>query len=300
MRDLAAPKYIPFPIETPSSPSILTPLSVPLPTPLPKFQNASIDADQNLTPENYFGPTEESNWVIRPGGEQVKGGLIAGAYPATTDDEITESLLSRILNAGVTHFITLQSEYPESPIPEYMWRNRTQLRPYFEDVKKMTNQLNACEFAKVENIEFTRCPIDDGEITHDEIIQELSINIATKILGGQIIYLHCWGGHGRTGTVVSIVLHLIYGLNSRDAMFRCQRVHDLRQNRVFVSSPHTPIQRNQVARIIYNFELANRQQQSNLEPTQFPPPIIQYIDPSFADTNIAPVPDIPSFDIWTI
>ena len=35
---------------------------------------------------------------------------------------------------------------------------------------------------------------------------------------GEVIYLHCWGGHGRAGTVGSIVLGLLYGLNGNQAM----------------------------------------------------------------------------------
>ena len=67
---------------------------------------------------------------------------------------------------------------------------------------------------------------------------------------GSRLYVHCWGGHGRTGTVVCILLHLIYNLSAFDALRRCQFVHDLRRVPIDVGSPQTPKQRAQVSRII--------------------------------------------------
>ncbi|CAN0217928.1 unnamed protein product [Ectocarpus fasciculatus] len=64
------------------------------------------------------------------------------------------------------------------------------------------------------------------------------------------MYLHCWGGHGRTGTVVCIMLHLMYGLSADEAMERCQHVHDVRRIPISVGSPQTEAQRQQVRRVI--------------------------------------------------
>ena len=64
------------------------------------------------------------------------------------------------------------------------------------------------------------------------------------------MYLHCWGGHGRTGTIVCIMLHMMYGLSSKEVLQRCQYVHDLRVVPIEVGSPQTPAQRAQVVRVI--------------------------------------------------
>jgi hypothetical protein len=42
----------------------------------------------------------------------------------------------------------------------------------------------------------------------------LAQKLVRDIAEGQVIYLHCWGGHGRTGTVVCIMLHLLYGVSA--------------------------------------------------------------------------------------
>jgi hypothetical protein len=58
------------------------------------------------------------------------------------------------------------------------------------------------------------------------------------------------GGHGRTGTVVSIMLGLMYGMSPENSMGFVQFVHDLRTCPMDVGSPQTSQQREQVARIL--------------------------------------------------
>lgn len=79
---------------------------------------------------------------------------------------------------------------------------------------------------------------------------QLAAQLAARIARGEILYLHCWGGHGRTGTVVSIMLHLMYGLGAEECMQRCQHVHDVRRIPISVASPQTEAQREQVRRVI--------------------------------------------------
>ena len=61
----------------------------------------------------------------------------------------------------------------------------------------------------------------------------------------EIVYLHCWGGHGRAGTVVCLLLHWLYELDASSALFRCQFLHDLRRIPIVVGSPQTQTQRDQ-------------------------------------------------------
>lgn len=79
---------------------------------------------------------------------------------------------------------------------------------------------------------------------------QLALKLAIRVARGEVLYLHCWGGHGRTGTVVSIMLHLMYGLSADEAMRRCQHVHDVRRIPISVGSPQTEAQRQQVRRVV--------------------------------------------------
>lgn len=101
-------------------------------------------------------------------------------------------------------------------------------------------------------------------------VLQLAAQLAARLARGEVMYLHCWGGHGRTGTVVCIMLHLMYGLSADEAMERCQHVHDVRRIPISVGSPQTEAQRQQVRRVIGHV-VSHRQ---SLPPTP-PPPQLQ-------------------------
>jgi protein-tyrosine phosphatase len=68
---------------------------------------------------------------------------------------------------------------------------------------------------------FEHCPIVDCGITDDSKVLNLAKKLVHEISRGEVIYLHCWGGHGRTGTVVSIMLHLMYGVSTNLKIYLC-------------------------------------------------------------------------------
>ena len=209
----------------------------------------TLESEESLSFDLYCGPTPESNWVI-------PGKLLVGAYPASQSDDETFDLITSILKFGVSKFVCLQEEYREYGVTEAMWRSGNALRPYFEDVKNIVREkheyeeLNDYPIIDTENLSFIHFPIRDCGITDDSRVLELAKTLVQALKDGEIIYLHCWGGHGRTGTVVCIMLHLIYGLDATKSMARCQSVHDLRRWPVAVGSPQTQTQRDQVTRVI--------------------------------------------------
>lgn len=101
-------------------------------------------------------------------------------------------------------------------------------------------------------VKFFKLGIKDCDVIDDNSILEFTNKIVDLLANGEKIYLHCWGGHGRAGTVYCILLHLIYGMNAEDALNYCQRVHDTRVSFISVASPQTLKQANQVRRIINN------------------------------------------------
>jgi hypothetical protein len=109
-----------------------------------------------------------------------------------------------------------------------------------------------------ERLGFIHFPIEDCNVTDDTGVLLLARQLVYDISRGDVLYLHCWGGHGRTGTVVCLMLHLMYGISAVEAMRRCQAAHDLRQYPVKVGSPQTETQRSQVARIIAVLEEQQR------------------------------------------
>ena len=101
-----------------------------------------------------------------------------------------------------------------------MWRSGRALRPYFEDVillvrnKHMFSVLNGPHIVTEDRLSFDHFPIKDCSVTDDARVLNLARHLVSALARNEIIYLHCWGGHGRTGTVVCLMLHLMYGVRA--------------------------------------------------------------------------------------
>ena len=50
------------------------------------------------------------------------------------------------------------------------------------------------------------------------------------ITDGQVVYLHCWGGRGRAGTIASILLATCYHLSAEETAARVQLAFDTRND----------------------------------------------------------------------
>mmetsp|Transcript_77942 Transcript_77942/g.156008 ORF Transcript_77942/g.156008 Transcript_77942/m.156008 type:complete len:541 (+) Transcript_77942:72-1694(+) len=211
---------------------------------------------------DYCGPSDESNWVI-------PDVLLVGAFPGCPDDDENWELITSILSLGVTTFVCLQDEYSDDA-PEEDWRYERNgaIRPYFRDVREMVKRVEEApaEFPSIHitssDLHFIHFPIIDCDIGEDDAVYGLAVDLVVRVARGEVIYLHCWGGHGRTGSLVCIMLHLMYGLSAKGAMERCQFVHDLRRVPMQVSSPQKPSQRNQVRRIVGALETVDAKLQS--------------------------------------
>ncbi|GMH70539.1 hypothetical protein TL16_g05431 [Triparma laevis f. inornata] len=216
--------------------------------------------------EEYVGPTTESNWVL-------PGKLLCGAYPGVEDDDENMTLLWSILNCGITTFCCLQVEYPGPEVTESMWRSGQAIRPYYNDVvqiidhvdnmRKINPQAQHEKVTNSNNLDFVHIPIVDCSVTDDTSILNLCKDLVDRIAKGETIYLHCWGGHGRTGTAICIMLHMMYGMKSSECLKYCQFVHDLRRIPIAVGSPQTQMQRDQVIRVIANLEKKKKEEEEN-------------------------------------
>lgn len=65
---------------------------------------------------------------------------------------------------------------------------------------------------------------------------------------GQCVYVHCWGGHGRTGIIIATLLTVLYGINADQALHLTEAYHSKREE-ARSHSPQNTIQINQVKRV---------------------------------------------------
>ena len=114
--------------------------------------------------------------------------VLAGDYPYSSDPRAGLAKLRRILNAGVTTFIDLTHPH--------------ELEPY-------EPALRAEAEARGIAVEHVRLPIRDMDIPSPRQMREVLDAIDAACAAGRTVYVHCWGGVGRTGTVVGC--HLARG-----------------------------------------------------------------------------------------
>jgi hypothetical protein len=163
-----------------------------------------------LALDSTAGPIDRSYWV-------VEGRLVGGAYPFCHDPDIGMEILARLQSAGVDTFIDLTS--PAS--------SDHHLKRYEEHLGRDSDWIHR--------------PIDDfGMPTVEDMLGTLEL-IDDRIESGHTVYVHCWGGVGRTGTVMGCWL-IRHGVAPSDAIVVLRRLR--LQDRVAGNrqSPETPAQ----------------------------------------------------------
>lgn len=107
------------------------------------------------------------------------GIIYAGEYPGDKNGELVKHKIERMHHFGIRHFIDLTEE--------------GELRPYNHLLPSDTT--------------YTRFPIVDCGVPKSvESVQRLLLRIEELKKMDGYVYVHCWGGVGRTGTIVACYL----------------------------------------------------------------------------------------------
>jgi len=162
-------------------------------------------------------PHPDSYWVI-------PGKLLAGDYPGHPYDEnFTRRKLQALLNAGVNTWLDLTE--------------KGELTPYEPILAEEAGWLER-------QVTHWRVPIRDFGTPPARTMQNLLNRLDTLLDDGAVVYVHCYGGIGRTGTVVGCYL-VRHGLTGEQALLR---LADLRKNvpDAWRDSPESDAQREMV------------------------------------------------------
>ena len=130
-------------------------------------------------PKASYGPIPNSYWL-------VPGRLACGEYPGDMDGA-GDFRLETLVQAGLNRFVDLTQE---GELTQY-----GTLRPYLEEA-----QIIAAPTAAT--VRHTRQAIIDHQVPATKAaMAEILDHIDRALTAGENVYLHCWGGVGRTGTV---------------------------------------------------------------------------------------------------
>ena len=118
--------------------------------------------------EDLPRPIEMCYWV-------VPGKLLAGEYPRNLDEPSSMEKLARLTDAGVSTFIDLTEEDEG-------------LKPYAHLLNGPSHERFAVRDQRVP--------------ATDELTKAALDAIDRHLEAGETVYVHCWGGVGRTGTII--------------------------------------------------------------------------------------------------
>ena len=153
--------------------------------------------------------------------------LMAGEYPGHRDPLEAGARLAALLDAGVETFVDLTSPADG-------------LEPYEPVLRRLAFG------PQTERLSF---PIKDVSITHAEGMCRILDAIDSTLAADRAVYVHCWGGVGRTGTVVGCWL-VRHGKSGDEAIAEVDRLFHLmtpkKLARHRTGSPETEEQREMI------------------------------------------------------
>jgi hypothetical protein len=133
----------------------------------------------------FFLPFDRSYWA-------VPDRLLAGYYPGDLDPAVAQRKLAGLVRCGVGLVINLME--PD----EVNWNGKpfADYRPTLEALARTEGRAIRCE----------RIPIRDADVPTVALMRTILDTIDHANAAGEIVYVHCLGGLGRTGTADRVLL----------------------------------------------------------------------------------------------
>ena len=131
--------------------------------------------------------------------------LFGGVFPGSETPAVAEEKLRALLDAGITRFLDLTEPGEATrtgPLVSY---------------EAMLHELAAAHPRRPE-VRRVGIPVPDLTVASDAAIVEALAHIDAALDGGESMYVHCWGGKGRTGTVLGCHLARRLGVDALERL----------------------------------------------------------------------------------
>ena len=159
--------------------------------------------------EDFTGPIWCSHYISK--------NICCGASPGRLSRGELYDLVSR---SKINTFICLQESYTEYDCSDYR-----------EILEQMSKDDNLRDFPSSRGLKFLHAPIPDFSIMEDTSLLGLVAELERHIQddpGNNILYIHCYGGHGRTGTILTNLIMAIDGCDVKTALKMLKKKHKFR------------------------------------------------------------------------
>ena len=170
-------------------------------------------------------PFMQSYWV-------VSGKLLAGVYPGSEDPMEQKRNLNGLIQKGIRHVISLME-------PEEYDPSDTLFPPYVDHMESFAQKLKI-------SVTFDQISIKDFSVPTEGRMIRILNQIDLCIKYDKPVYVHCWGGKGRTGTVVGCYLAR-HGMSVGSDVL--ERIKELRKDTEDFSDP-SPETREQINMVV--------------------------------------------------
>jgi protein-tyrosine phosphatase len=153
-------------------------------------------------------------WWVEP------GRLLAGEYPGARTAEKAAQKVRLLIDAGVDSIVDLTT--PDD-----------HLEPYQEALRAAAKKAGR-------QVQHFAHPIPDMGVIDPEGYDAIVARIRAEMHAGRVVYVHCWGGKGRTSTVVGGLL-IDDGMDYDSAI---ARIAELREGtrKAHEACPESPVQ----------------------------------------------------------
>lgn len=126
-------------------------------------------------------PFDRTWWVI-------DGLMLAGRYPGDVDERTAERGLDALLGHGISAFVNLQ-EADETNGSGQRFRDYMPVVTHLSEARSLETS-------------FRRFAIKDQRTPSLDLMHQVLDHLDDLLRTGHRPYVHCWGGNGRTGTVI--------------------------------------------------------------------------------------------------